>query len=324
MAARGRLRRVKAPTYLPPKRLVTTLFLALTTLATGQPAAPVVEFLQLTDTHVTDLSRVAEPLATARKHFANTGADLAKFLAGPTRPPGGEFILFTGDLIDGFSFVESDGRRVFDQIEAFQRAVRPSPVPVFLLPGNHDITHYGISAAGKPSADQSFAGEARAAWVAAMPCFRQGMYYAIEKQAGATKYVILMLDNGYSAAGSDDKGGFRMAHEQLFWLRRQTEIHANAAIIVALHVPLGTDAGSQAIKGALSAARNIALILGGHNHKDQIEDWPLGATTPVQVRTAAFGYGFNNWRRIRLHPDRIEVFATGKQDQVDKTIPLRR
>ncbi|MEI6781531.1 MAG: hypothetical protein WCQ21_11515, partial [Verrucomicrobiota bacterium] len=100
--------------------------------------------------------------------------------------------------------------------------------------------------------------------------------------------------------------------------RRQTELHAGATIILALHVPLGADAGSAAIKGAVAAARNIALILGGHNHRDQIEDLALGASTPVQVRTAAFGYGAGNWRRICLHPDRIEVYATGKQDIVAK------
>jgi hypothetical protein len=30
----------------------------------------------------------------------------------------------------------------------------------------------------------------------------------------------------------------------------------------------------------------------------------------------------NNWRRVCLHPDRIEVFATGKHETVEKTISL--
>ena len=192
-----------------------------------------------------------------------------------------------------------------------------------MLLGNHDITHYSVGAVGKPAADQAFAGEARAAWTVAMPCFRQGTYYAIEQQVGATPYVVLMLDNGYSAAGAKEAPGFQLAHEQLYWLRRQTEKHAKAVIVVALHVPLGRDAGSEAIKGAVAGTRNVALILAGHNHKDAIDDVALGETTAVQVRTAAFGYGVNNWRRIILHPERIEIFATGKQDVVEKTIPVR-
>jgi predicted MPP superfamily phosphohydrolase len=305
-------------------RLASALFFLLTVLAAGQTGTPRVEFLHLTDTHVVDLGEVAAPLAAARKHFAPAGAELAKFLAGSSRPPGSEFVLITGDLVDGFSFVAGDGGEVYGQIDAFQRAIRPSPVPIFLLLGNHDLSHYGLSAAAKPAADQSVAGEARAAWTAAAPCFRTGTYYAIEKQVGETRYVILMLDNGYAAAGAKDASGFRPAHEQLYWIRRQLESHPQAAIVLALHVPLGADAGSQAIKGALAGAGNIALILGGHNHRDQIDEVPLGGSAAVQVRTAAFGYGVNNWRRICLHPDRIEVFATGKLETVEKLIPIRR
>jgi hypothetical protein len=43
----------------------------------------------------------------------------------------------------------------------------------------------------------------------------------------------------------------------------------------------------------------------------------------VQVRTAAFGYGVNHWRRVVLRPEAIEVFATGKPDVVEKTISVR-
>jgi hypothetical protein len=42
----------------------------------------------------------------------------------------------------------------------------------------------------------------------------------------------------------------------------------------------------------------------------------------MQVRTAAFGYGVSNWRRIRLCEDRIEVFAPGRPDRVEKTVAV--
>jgi 3',5'-cyclic AMP phosphodiesterase CpdA len=293
-------------------------------LAAGQTRAPVVEFLHLTDTHVTDLRGVAAPIAKARAHFGATGEALEKFLAGPAGPRGMEFILLTGDLIDGYSFVADDGRRVYGQIEAFRHATRACPVPLFVLLGNHDLSHYGLNPAQKPAADQSVAGEARAAWSAALPVLRRGTYYTFERPVGATRYVFVLLDNGYSAAGSDDKGGFRMGHEQLLWLRRQAETHRDATLIVALHVPLGTDAQSQAIKTALTGAGKVALFLAGHVHKDGIDEIALGEARAVQVRTHAFGYGANHWRRVRLHPDRIEVYATGSVDRVEQTIELRR
>lgn len=305
-------------------RWLSALFALLAAAAAAQTRAPVVEFLHLTDTHVTDLSAVAAPIAKARAHFGATGEALAKFLAGGERPAGGEFILITGDLIDGYTFVAGDGRRVSGQIEAFQRATRASPVPLFVLLGNHDLAHYGLSAAQKPAADQSVAGEARAAWSAAVPALRGGTYYMFERQAGAARYVFVMLDNAYSAGGSDDKGGFRMAHEQLFWLRRQAEAQRGATLIVGLHVPLGSDAQSEAIKAALADTGNVALVLAGHVHQNGIDEIALGASPAVQVRTHAFGYGVNHWRRVRLHPDRIEVYATGSHDKVEKTILLRR
>jgi 3',5'-cyclic AMP phosphodiesterase CpdA len=291
--------------------------------AAAQDRAPVAEFLHLTDTHVTDLSGVAVPIATARAHFGATGEALAKFLAGGQRPAGAEFILITGDLIDGYTFVAGNGRKVGGQIDAFLCATRASPVPLFVLLGNHDLAHYGLSAAQKPAADQSVAGEARAAWMAAVPGLRGGTYYAFERQVGATKYVFVMLDNGYSAGGSDDKGGFRMAHEQLFWLRRQAEAHREAVLIIGLHVPLGSDAQSQTIKAAVTGTGRVALFLAGHVHQDGMDEIALGAARAVQVRTHAFGYGVNHWRRVRLHPDRIEVYATGSHDKVEKNILLQ-
>lgn len=309
-----------------PRRLAA-FFLLLTALLSAQTRAPVVEFLHLTDPHVTDLGGVAAPIAKARAHFGQTGPALEKFLAGPARPRGAEFILVTGDLIDGYSFVAADGRKVYGQIEAFQRATRAAPVPLFVLLGNHDLAHYGLSAAQKPAPDHSVAGEARAAWVAAAPSLRQGTYYAFAREVGATKYVFVMLDNGYSAAGAGDQGAFRMAHEQLFWLRRQAETQREATFIVGLHVPLGADAQSEAIKAALAGAggRHVALFLAGHVHKDGIDEIALGeGVRAVQVRTHAFGYGVNHWRRILLHPDRIEVFATGSHDQVERSIAVRR
>jgi 3',5'-cyclic AMP phosphodiesterase CpdA len=302
-------------------RLFVTACVLLGGFAAGQQSSGV-EFIHVSDTHVIDLKGFAAPLAKAREHFANSERRLAALLAGVGRPSTASFVLITGDLIDGFSFAGSGGSTVRGQVDAFRRATAKSPIPLFLTLGNHDIQHYGVAPDGvKVVGDQSVAGAARAAWVQSADCFREGTYYEFTKRAGTTRYVFLMLDNGYSAAGATERPPVGMSHEQLNWLRSRALANRDAVIILAMHIPIGKDATSTAIAGAMSSAPNIALILAGHNHRDQIDDAVgLGASTAVQVRTASLGYGAQNWRRIRLLPDRIEVYTTSTRNAVEKTV----
>jgi 3',5'-cyclic AMP phosphodiesterase CpdA len=289
----------------------------------AEQQAPTVEFLHVSDTHVVNLRRVAPPLVKAREHFADGERRLAALLAGAGRPRTASFALITGDLTDAFSYTGIDGSVIGGQVEAFRRAVARSPLPLFLTLGNHDVQHYGIAADGvKPAADQSVAGAARASWTRALECFRNGTYYEFAKQAGGTRFVFLMLDNGYGAAGSTERPAVAMAHEQLYWLRRRAAANSDAVIVLAMHIPLGDDATSAAIRRAVADAPNVALILAGHNHRDQIEELSLGASRAIQVRTAALGYGPQNWRRVRLLPDRIEIYKTGAKDEVERTITV--
>lgn len=283
--------------------------LALAAFAAPEPA---VEFIQLTDTHVTVHAGVTPDLAAARAHFAGSGKALGAFFANGARVFRPSFFLFTGDLIDAFELAGTRGETIHGQVEAFTRATAGSPAPLYLALGNHDIQTYGGITNGKLDADQSVAGEARAAWIAAAPCFRTGTYYSFEKTAGRTTYRFVMLDNGYPS----------IAAEQLEWLRKLTAQQGDRVMILAMHIPLGEDARSRSIKAAVAPAR-IALVLAGHQHNNNVAELPLEGGTTVQVRTAAFGYGADNWRRIRLLEDRIEVFATGAPEKLEKTISVR-
>ncbi len=286
------------------------------------PAASL-DFIHLSDTHVIDLKGIAAPLVKQREHFADSERRLGALLAGVGRPGTESFALITGDLIDAFSFTAAGGGAVHGQINAFRRAVAKSTIPLYLTLGNHDIEHYGIAPDGvKAAGDQWLAGQARAAWVQAAECFRAGTYYEFAKQVGRMRYVFLMLDDGYVATGSKERPAVTVAHEQLFWLHRRIQANADAVLILAMHIPLSTNANSQAIRQAAAGAPNVALVLAGHNHTDGIEDLELGAGHAVQVRTAALGYGAENWRRIRLREDGIEVYATGSKMEVLRTIRL--
>ncbi|HWQ52378.1 MAG TPA: metallophosphoesterase [Bryobacteraceae bacterium] len=270
---------------------------------------PALDFIHLTDTHVIQLEGVDSRLVAARQHFRPSAKTLPAFLAdagGRYRPA---FFLITGDLIDAFRLADVNG-----QVDAFTRATKGSPAPLYLALGNHDIANYGVDpAAGKLLSVQFGAGEARAAWIAAADCFRKGTYYSFEKQVGRATYLFLVLDNSYNTG--------EIAQEQMAWLRRQVSGHKNRAVIVAMHIPLIENATSYAIRSALSDCR-VALVLAGHTHRDRMAEITLGLGPTVEVRTAAFGYGERHWRRVRLRQDRIEVYATGEPERVEKTIPL--
>jgi 3',5'-cyclic AMP phosphodiesterase CpdA len=306
------------------KSILLFVFVLLGGLATGQQTQSI-DFIHLCDTHVIDLKGVAAPLAKAREHFADGERRLAALLSDPAWAKTTSFALITGDLTDAFSFTGADGGTVRGQVEAFRRATLKSQIPLFLTLGNHDIQHYGLSAdATKPAADQCVAGAARAAWTRNVECFREGTYYEFVKQVGDTRYVFLMLDNGYAAAGSQEPPAVGIDREQLYWLRTRAAANRDAVLILGMHIPLGEDATSDAIRGALSDTQNLALVLAGHNHRNQIEELSVGASETVQVQTAALGYGEQNWRRIRLLPDRIEIYKTGSKDEVEYTITTSR
>lgn len=272
---------------------------------------PSLEFIQLTDTHLANLAGAEARVASAREHFAPSAKSLAAFFAGPGLKYRPSFYLITGDLTDAFRYEGAGRDPVYGQVENFTRAVAGSAAPVYLALGNHDIQHYAVNpATGNLQADQSVAGEARAAWIASAKCFAKGTYYSFEKSVGRSTYLFLVLDNAYNAGA--------IAQEQLHWLRRQVERQGSHILVLAMHIPLGGDKNSAAIKGALGDAR-VALVLAGHNHSDAVEEIAIGGPV-VQVRTAAFGYGENNWRRIRLREDAIDVFATGAPEHLEKTI----
>jgi len=274
--------------------------------------AQTLDFIHLSDTHVSDLQSVAPQLAAARGHYGGGAVTLAGFLE--RRRPA--FFLITGDVTDAFSFAGKGGHPVYGQIERFITASARSAAPIYLTLGNHDIQHYGVKEDGKPQGDQTVAGEARAAWVAAVPCFRKGTWYSFTRAVGGTKYRFVILDDGFS--------GGKTAREQRQWLTRQVQEAAGAPIILALHIPLNQDEDAVEVKDALGPTANVALVLAGHNHKPAVGEIPLGKGTAVQSRTGAFAVSVDNWRQVRLHADRIELFATGSTERVEKSISVRR
>lgn len=288
----------------------------------AQQNTPSLDFIQLSDTHIFDPKGVAAPLVKARQRNFDSERRLGALLAAPPVPA--SFVVITGDLVDAFRFTAADGGLVGGQVEGFFRAVAKSRVPLYLTLGNHDIEQYRVAADGVTAAgDQWLAGAARAYWTKTAECFHDGTFYEFAREVGRTRYVFLMLDDGYVASASTQRPPpVTIAHEQLYWLRRRAEANPGAVLILAMHIPFRGDANSQAIRQAVAEAPNVAMVLAGHDHRDQINDLELGASRAVQVQTAGLGDRANNWRRIRLLEDRIEVYETGSNAKVIRSIPL--
>ena len=260
-----------------------------------------------------DLTGVHPELARMRKHYAHSAATLPEFLG---RKTSATFVLATGDLIDAFCFEGASGD-VCGQLDRFKSIHGRSRVPVYLALGNHDVQRYRYSAT-PPSlvSDRSIAAAARAAWRSNFKCFRKGTYYSFRKKVGRTSYLFLILDNG-------DTRDAAFASGQLQWLNKQIWSSRDDAVILAMHIPLGDNAFSKAVKDTIAKSDRPVLALVGHRHTDAVEDLAAGRSF-VQVRTAIFARAGSEGRVIRLLKDRMEVCATGDAARIVRTISVTR
>lgn len=299
-------------------------------LAGAQP----VRVLHLADLHlgtdqavpVPDLLNLAPGL---KKAMLGTPGDLDSFSAfleraGKQAHP--DFAVVSGDLVTASAFVGADGKPVPGPLARLQQVSERSPFRLFFALGNHDLVLYNFAAARIGDVeDQSAAGPARAAWIRALDCFRNGTFYSFQKQVGATRYRFVILDNGYF--GERLAGGqreFSFSGEQQYWLKKQVNQNPEDVLILVLHVPLDDDAASRSVLAAIAGRRKPALVLAGHTHApDKVE--PIAAEGQpllLQVWTPAYYTAPNHWRLLRLYQDRIEIAVTGTPDKTAKTLAL--
>ena len=304
-------------------RIISCLLLA------GIAACPqtdsFVDLIHISDTHIMNLAGVHPQMIASRRHYESSSQTFAEFLRGVVVRQRPAFVLHTGDVTDANSFTGADWGSVGGQVGHFAKIAELSPIPLFLALGNHDVVHYGVISGRRGAVgNQSVAGRARAEWIRRVDCFREGTYYKFERIVGKTKYVFLMLDNGYKGDGDAEilAGGTKLAWEQLQWLKQQAVAHRDDAVILAMHVPLGDDPASQAIKGAVANCSTLPLVIAGHIHTPAMEEISIGSRRILQVRTGAFGRDANNWRLIRLREDRVEVSGVGKPEEIVQTVPL--
>lgn len=294
------------------------LGIAAAFLAASLFAAAPVEFWQITDTHLMRLDGVEPALIKVRRHYEGSTPALERFFSRIRKGGLPAFVLHTGDIIDAYRFDGQSGKIVEGQVEHAKAVLARSPAPLYLTLGNHDIQHYR-RAGEKVVADRGadVAGAARREWRQAAACFRDGTYYAFTRRSGKTEYHFLVLDNGERVPPEESP----FLASQLAWLEKELAARRNGPMIVAMHIPLAQDKVSEAFARVLSKSPRVELILAGHRHTNGIEEVPLGGRIVPQIRTSAFAIDERDFRRVLLWEDRIDVFATGKPEQIEKTIP---
>lgn len=289
-----------------------SVFLLLLPCAALAAAGPQVDFVHMSDTHVAEYRKISPAFAPALGAKNGSAEHLERALEHLGSP---DFVLITGDLVDGYSYEAPGGGPVSGHIELFGRLISRSPVPVFPTLGNHDLSQYRPGG-DKPVTDQSIAGAARAAWRKAVPQFQRGVYYSFRKEAGNTGYLFLVLDDG-EARGRDAA----YAAKQLEWVKREIEAHPGDTVILAMHIPLPMAPIADGLKAIIAGAPNVALVIAGHRHQDALEQIDVGPRKIAQVLTAALFLSAENCRRFRLKEDGIEVSETGRLGRVVLRLP---
>jgi predicted MPP superfamily phosphohydrolase len=291
-------------------RLLVSVLLAAAALS-----AQTVDFYHVTDTHLFEPAGFHPALAESRALLQPSRGRLAAFTREMNPAP--QFLLVTGDLVDGYCFDSPAAVPLCNQIELFSSIARQSPARVYPVLGNHDVTiyHPPAQAKGNPVKDMSRAAEARAAWGKALPAFRKSTYYSFPQRAGARRFRFIVLDNG-------DISDQLFAQKQIDWLRHEVRRRRDETLILALHIPLAKDKFSQAVLEILAGHPAPVLALTGHNHTDALIEIPLNGKTLLQVRTAIFAGPAAPARRITLAPGRIDTYATNRPQETLRTIPL--
>lgn len=286
-------------------------------------SSPSLDFVHLTDTHVIDPTGVHPALVKMRSIFAHTRTALPADLAMFRRDWKADFAFVTGDLIDVYSFLGANSEVVTGQVEAFARITAKSPLPIYPGLGNHDVQHYGLIE-NRLAPDQSNVEQAKAAWIQNLPAFRHGTYYAFHRDVGGTRWRFIMLNNGFYGhlpGPARRQPEYGLGRGQADWLAAQCRRSPHDPLVVGAHIP-PKDAALAEIEQALGQRTKLTLLFTGHIHtSDFIQELPFAGARAFHVATPGYATGPGHFRRVRLHPDRVELFATGKPAEVAQAIP---
>lgn len=301
-----------------------------------------ITFIHVTDPHVCNLTGYHPFFIEKRLHFGNNAEPLTQFFKSIPGKYQSDFVVITGDNIDYYEAqTEKDGT-LDTQIEQYSRLLDASNVPVYLTLGNHDIASYFVSPLLAYTNNQFNAGQARAAWMRNVPCFKDGTYYSRIFKIDTTTFRFIFLDNSYYGTKelTDESLPFLIDQSQLLWLDAQLKTSASDIEIIFMHMPLSnrkqddksilteqlstysTKSKFYNLFSVLEKNSSTRLLFVGHNHNNIINNYILpNGNKLTQVMTGAFGYNPNDWRIIKLTNNKIIICSSGSSE-TEYTIPI--
>lgn len=193
---------------------------------------------QLSDLHIREPGRLAYGRINTAPYLATAVASILRLKQAP------DAVVITGDLTDF-------GRPA--EYRHLAELLAPLPMPVYLLPGNHDERQQLRAA----FPDHDYLG-------------REGfVQYSVK--IGAVR--LLTLD---TVAPMQSHGV--LCEERLAWLETQLDAHREEPVIVAMHHPpfqtlighmdkIGLLEGAQALESLVARYPNVERIICGHLHR---------------------------------------------------------
>lgn len=228
------------------------VFLAVLALpALAEADETVVKFVQMSDVHISNATK-----DSSSRMFKYSKDLLADAIKQVNNMKEAEFIIYTGDMVDGASI---------ENLKQFIELANKSYKPWYPVLGNHD------TAVGVPNYKNNV--------VSLMKSKTAGMkngktYYSFSPNP-RTKVIVLDVTTDQKITNH----GY-IPEEQRNWLKKELENSKDKVVIIATHHPVippfkGSDhtiaePDASLTLGIINQYPNVALILGGHYHSAKL------------------------------------------------------
>jgi 3',5'-cyclic AMP phosphodiesterase CpdA len=193
---------------------------------------------QLTDLHIREPGRLAYGRLDTAPFLRQAVASIGRLKQQP------DAVVLTGDLTDF-------GRA--DEYAHLADLLAPLPMPVYLMPGNHD---------DRDQLRRSFAAHTYL-----------GTCDYVQYSVSIGEIQLIALDSV-----EQGKSGGRLCQKRLDWLEMQLHEHAGRPVVIALHHPpfqtlighmdrIGLSEGAQALENLIAGHPQVERIICGHLHR---------------------------------------------------------
>ncbi|MFO6420052.1 phosphodiesterase [Hylemonella sp. W303a] len=197
--------------------------------------------LQLSDTHIREPGRLAYGRIDTAPYLAEAVASIARLPQAP------DAVVVTGDLTDF-------GRAV--EYEHLRALLAPLPMPVYLLPGNHDSREQMRTS----FPDHPYLGKG-------------GNHDFIQYSVPVGDLQLIVLDTVVPGASEG-----RLCSARLQWLETELARHTSRPVVIALHHPpfrtlighmddIGLREGAEALEAIVARHPNVERVICGHLHR---------------------------------------------------------